>query len=164
MEATCEHTSILVPPAHEGPRALLRLERLEPGDRLRREGPVLALVTIVIALSFAMPALSSRGLWLNVPCLFYKLTHVPCLACGLTRSFVCSAHGDFLNAFRMHLLGPLLFPLFCGAEVYLGAVAATGKKVRLNTTRHQRNIAAWTFFAVLVVCWVMKLVFIPGSW
>jgi len=42
-------------------------------------------------------------------CWFRRLTDLPCLGCGLTRSFVAVSHGDLLSAFGHHLAGPLLY-------------------------------------------------------
>lgn len=43
------------------------------------------------------------------PCMFSAATHVPCPGCGLTTSFTHMAHLHFYEAFRAHLMGPLLF-------------------------------------------------------
>jgi hypothetical protein len=45
------------------------------------------------------------------PCGFYHLTGYPCPLCGLTRSWVCCAQGDWSQAAFWHPLGPLLFCL-----------------------------------------------------
>lgn len=49
----------------------------------------------------------------NIPlpklCLSKELFGVDCPGCGLTRSFVYLAHGDWHNAWKMHRLGWLLF-------------------------------------------------------
>jgi hypothetical protein len=42
-------------------------------------------------------------------CLWRTLTGHRCLGCGLTRSFVFLAHGQAIEAFRMHWLGPPLY-------------------------------------------------------
>lgn len=45
------------------------------------------------------------------PCSFEAVTHVPCPGCGLTTSFTNMAHLHVVDAFRAHLMGPLLFAL-----------------------------------------------------
>lgn len=45
------------------------------------------------------------------PCSFEAVTHVPCPGCGLTTSFTNMAHLHLVDAFRAHLMGPLLFTL-----------------------------------------------------
>lgn len=39
-------------------------------------------------------------------CPFRIVTGLPCPACGLTRSWVLTAHGDLAGAFTQHWLGP----------------------------------------------------------
>lgn len=53
-------------------------------------------------------------------CPFRAITGIPCPGCGLTRSFMAIARGDFENALRMHLFGPVLFLAFAGAAVLMG--------------------------------------------
>ncbi len=42
-------------------------------------------------------------------CAWHHFTGLPCPGCGLTRSWVCMAHGQFADAFVWHPLGPILF-------------------------------------------------------
>lgn len=42
-------------------------------------------------------------------CIFLAMTGIPCPGCGLTRSFLASAHNNFQQAVNYHLFGPLLF-------------------------------------------------------
>jgi hypothetical protein len=45
-------------------------------------------------------------------CSFRRLTGMPCPGCGLTRSWVLTAHGHFRSAVDRHPFGP---PTFAGA-------------------------------------------------
>ncbi len=79
--------------------------------RFRPRFSVFALICgAVLALSLALP-LPNDGTILGLPslCPFHNVTGVPCPGCGLTRSFVCLAHGQIAAAFEFHPLGPLLF-------------------------------------------------------
>jgi len=69
----------------------------------------------VLALSRLLP-LPVHGHIAGIPsiCPFQNLTGMPCPGCGLTRSFVCFAHGHFAEAFRYHALGPALFVALLG--------------------------------------------------
>lgn len=40
-------------------------------------------------------------------CMWSQLTGSSCPGCGLTRSFTYMGHGQIVDAFRMHKLGPL---------------------------------------------------------
>ena len=44
-------------------------------------------------------------------CLSRSIAHIDCPGCGITRSFVATAHGDLALAFALHRLGPPLFLL-----------------------------------------------------
>lgn len=60
-----------------------------------------------LAASFLLPlAAVEDG---PVLCPFRRMTSLPCPACGLTRSFVATAHGRLPEAFAFHLFGPFLF-------------------------------------------------------
>ncbi len=48
-------------------------------------------------------------------CVFYHLTGIPCLGCGLTRSYLAAMRFDFGEAFRMHPLWPVTVPVLLWA-------------------------------------------------
>ncbi len=64
------------------------------------------------------------------PCAFTALTHVPCPGCGLTTSFAYMAHGHLLDAFRAHLMGPLLFGITVWLAFYAPFAALRGRPLR----------------------------------
>lgn len=133
-------------------------------SRLKREGCWLVIASIVIALSFLMPTLQTRGAWLSLPCLFHFVTGLPCLFCGLTRSFALTAHGRFGAAFELHLLGPLMFLGVCAVALYMAYSLVSGKRVRFTLARHTRTIAFWSVLGLLVAVWLIKLAWLPKTW
>jgi Protein of unknown function (DUF2752) len=76
-------------------------------------------LVVVVASALMTPGADGVSLfgW-DLPglCTFRNLTGLRCPGCGMTRSFVYMGHLDPLAAFRMHLLGPLLY-LFVAAQV-----------------------------------------------
>ena len=72
---------------------------------------LLGLCAVVVASFLLAPGVVERG---PVVCAFRALTGLPCPGCGLTRSFVATAHGELQEAFAFHLFGPFLF-LGCAA-------------------------------------------------
>jgi hypothetical protein len=74
---------------------------------------VLAIAVAVVAASMLLtPGAEHVALfgWDLPPlCVFKAVTGWDCPGCGLTRSFVYMGHAAFLEAFRMHGLGPLLY-------------------------------------------------------
>lgn len=139
-------------------------ERADRHSRLTREVPFFVLASAVIAVSFLLPTLQSHHAWINIPCAFYKATHLPCLACGLTRSYVYTAHGNLTSAFEMHLLGPLLFVGTCAAALYFGFASVSGIKVRYEVSKTGRRIAFWSVLGIFLVCWGLKIAFLRGGW
>jgi hypothetical protein len=164
METTHPGAGVLAPPPGEPLGSRLWVERPNLSDGLRREGALLVLTSLVLGLSFAMQTLKSRGLWVSIPCLFNRLTKLPCLTCGLTRSFSLTAHGQFIAAFKVHLLGPILFTLTFGLSVYLVASLATRHRIRFQLSRRARRFAFILTLGIFVACWVIKVSFMKGAW
>jgi hypothetical protein len=164
VDATHPGVGVLAPHPRVARASWLWLEKATTSQGLKREGALLILSLLVIGLSFAMTALKTRGLWVTVPCLFNKITGLPCLTCGLTRSFSLTAHGDFTAAFKMHLLGPLLFALTFALAAYLAASLLTGHRIRFQLSSGARRMAFISGLGILVSCWVIKVAFMKGAW
>jgi len=103
----------------------------------------------VIALSALLPS-PQNGAILGLPslCPFYNLSGLPCPGCGLTRAFVCCAHGQLAAAWEWHPLGPFLF----GATLFYALSALLGRAVWQPSNRV-------LIFAALMggICWVLRL-------
>jgi hypothetical protein len=82
---------------------------------LHRHREMLAIAAVTLVLAFALQVrpdqrVAFRGLAgypLPPACVARTWFHVDCPACGLTRSLVHLAHGDWSAATRIHRLGPL---------------------------------------------------------
>lgn len=74
---------------------------------------VIAVCAGSIALAFLLAPGSERvalaGFEIPELCGVKRLTGYPCPGCGLTRSWVYLAHGDWRTALSMNVLGPVLF-------------------------------------------------------
>ena len=152
------------PPSTGAARTRVWVEKADKQARLMKEGPLLVLCASVLALSFVIPTLKSRHLWLSAPCIFYTVTRIPCPMCGMTRSFIFTAHGNLSAAFNMHLLGPLIFFLVALCGLYLATSLVSGYRVRYELTRGTRRAIFWSVLGVFLACWVVKLVFMRGAW
>jgi hypothetical protein len=90
---------------------------------LRAEETLSHLVILLLAVLITLAAGTLRvseqsrveipGLGLPLPdvCAYQQLVGHDCPGCGLTRSFVCVAHGDLPRAWSYHVTGPVLFAL-----------------------------------------------------
>jgi hypothetical protein len=97
---------------------------------------------LVVLLAVGLPP--DRGF--GVPlCQFRVVTHLPCLACGLTRSFIALAHLDPARAAFYHPLGLILFPLTLALAALLAAPPARQLQVAAWVEARQR---AWNRFGI----------------
>lgn len=60
-------------------------------------------------------------------CLFQRMFGFPSPSCGLTRSFMAIARGDFATAFSFHAFGPLIFGAFLLTAGHLAVELMTGR-------------------------------------
>ncbi len=114
-----------------------------------RFSPFPALCGATLLLSALLPP-PRNGAILGLPslCPFHNLTGLPCPGCGLTRAFVCCAHGQLAAAFAYHPLGPILF----SAALFLAIGALLGRDAPQLSNR------AFAVFALLGgACWVLRL-------
>jgi hypothetical protein len=91
----------------------------------------------VVVLSFVLPP--DRGF--GVPlCGFRIVTQLPCLACGLTRSYIALAHLNPGSAVFYHPLGLLLFPLTVGLASLLIAPEPARQRLAVWTETRRRPL------------------------
>jgi hypothetical protein len=114
-----------------------------------------ALCCVVVVLSFVLPpaGFGAPG------CQFKAMTHLPCLGCGLTRSFIGVAHLDLGRAWHYHPVG---IPLFLMAGLF-AVLLPFGARVRERfagwAERSQRplNYAAIGVLAVFTLYGVGRM-------
>jgi hypothetical protein len=73
--------------------------------------------------------LYNQGLRLPFACPIRHLTGIPCPTCGMTRSFMAIARGDWQQAISMHLFGPVLFLALFVAVLHIGFELATHRRL-----------------------------------
>ncbi len=83
-----------------------------------------------------------------VLCMFRRITDHPCPGCGLTRSFVATAHLRLEEAFSQHLFGPLVF---------VGMLVVVSRGMFSRSTASWSPRGPWSFRAirVLVLGWLV---------
>lgn len=127
------------------------------------EAPILALVSLVVAVSVLVaPGNTVRGAGIELPdlifCPFLAITHIPCLMCGLTRSFMAMGGLDIRQAFTFHPLGPFLYAAMIGAGIAAAWSLARRRRLKLRLSAAARRALIRYAAAILVAAWLLKLV------
>ena len=89
------------------------------------------------------------------PCLLNTVTGIPCPSCGLTRSGLALGHGDIIDAFRFHPLGPL----FAAEALLVGMVIAVRGWRGMPLKPAQPVVDRWLIanVTVLLGVWLARL-------
>jgi Protein of unknown function (DUF2752) len=130
--------------------------------RTHRNLALAALVVIVLAMSLEVRADQRAALrfWPDIvlpeSCLSRTLLHFECAGCGLTRSFIYLAHGEFGAAWRAHRLGWLLALAVLVQIPYRLVALRTSRAAPLG--RSLPRIFGWSLLVLLLVNWLMKLI------
>ncbi len=122
----------------------------------RGEATLLLLISAVLATSAVWHPADDGGI---VLCVFRNLTGIPCMGCGLTRSFCALAKGEATRAFLFHPLGPALFAAAC---VYWVRSVAFFANRRAAVARFDAAVWRWKVplvtLLLLCVVWAVELV------
>ena len=112
-----------------------------------------AIVSIALALSALV--LGSGA----IPCAFAKIFHVPCPACGTTRSVRALLHLDVLGALRFNPLGPFVAALLLQLGLFaIWLTAREGNIERLGQHRYGAWISRLLAVALVleVLAWLLR--------
>jgi hypothetical protein len=126
------------------------------------EIPMLGLMVLILAISaLVRPDLGIRGTGITLPvaffCPFYALTDIPCLLCGMTRSFLAMGGFQLGEAFRFHPLGPIVFLLTVSSALALSWSVFRKRRIMFHIERQMRASLVRFGAALLVSAWVLKL-------
>jgi hypothetical protein len=106
-------------------------------------------------------------------CPFRLLTGLPCPGCGLTRSVVCTLHGDLASAMMFHPLGPLVVAALALAVLVelLGARLPGCLQAPRPGGAWGRGVlraggaAPWVAICLFVAVWLVRLpLYLQGRW
>ena len=147
---------------------LIQAGRRSKSERQLQHG--LILLACLIALTLAASLHVGQDQEVVVPvwnkplpsfCLARRLLGLDCPGCGLTRSFICLAHGEFTTACRYNLAAVWLFPL-----VVLQIPFRTLQIWRIRHGLRECNSTFWFWFVwpfpiMLIGQWFIKF---ADSW
>ena len=77
---------------------------------------------------------------------------------------IMTAHGNFKTEFQYHLLGPILFFATVLFAAYMTYVLVTGKRLRWQLSKRASRITYGSVLTILLVCWALKLAYLPRTW
>jgi Protein of unknown function (DUF2752) len=112
---------------------------------------------------FAIPVvgafLAGRGVPLPLPgCALRHLTGIPCPACGMTRSFIAFAKGDFATSVHQHLFGPLLFVACLLVFLHICSELRFGYKIQgWHTQLLKKRGFVWGFGVIFLGYYCLRL-------
>lgn len=114
-----------------------------------------SLAGIVLLLAHLLPPPQDGNLaGLPTLCPLKNLTSLPCPGCGITRSMVLFAHGDWAQAISFHPLGPVVYLLFWMAFIF-GLRSIKQKEQRIPS--RFLIYTGGTLSAALLIVWVVRL-------
>lgn len=105
-------------------------------------------IILVIGLAFILSIFDIRI------CPFFNLFHIPCIGCGLTRSFKLLFQGKVLESFEYNLLA---FPLLIIFSFYLiFKILKKEYKIKEYINIHQRKIII-IYLIVFIFVWLINI-------
>ena len=116
----------------------------------------LGYVCHIIALAYHPSFLD--GVQMSLPCIFKKLTGLPCPFCGVTRSLASFIRGDFEQAFLYNPFSLLFFSLY----TYHLWVYISKTKESCQPIVSAKMYKVWLSLATL--SWITKFVFPQNFW
>lgn len=130
-----------------------------PQPRASLHVSLLVLAVVVISLAMVLHVgdgsqvlLPGVGMPLPELCTFKRTSGVDCPGCGMTRSFISLAHGDFLRAWHLNPGGPPLFATLAFQIPYRAL-----QLWRVRSGRRELDLHIWGTAALVAVgCLLMS--------
>jgi hypothetical protein len=136
--------------------------------------PITGLAWLALAYTWlrghmAFSAITLPGLSTAIPdpfsfmslCLFKQMTHLPCVFCGMTRSFTLIGQGKLLESISYHWLGIPVYLLTCLFAV-AGLLYPQQAHQALQWAMRKRPLAVAC--SMLFIVWLWKLGCEPRFW
>lgn len=120
-----------------------------------------ALLSAVLAASVLLPPPGADGRIWHIPsiCPFYQATGLPCPGCGLTRAFVCIAHGNLVESLHWHPLGLLVFAAAVILWLEYASRVFTGR-ILFQVPRRVQSRLLWSGAAIFLATGACRIAFV----
>lgn len=124
---------------------------------------LLAILAMVFTIAVLVtPEFQVKAFGIDLPeffaCPFLTVTGIPCLFCGMTRSFMAMGNLDIVQAFIFHPLGPFIFSGLAGLGAILTASVLTRRRIHFSLSRRlQHGLVTWGGI-ILLLAWVIKII------
>jgi hypothetical protein len=92
----------------------------------------------------------------NTLCVLRHLTGLPCMTCGMTRSFCAISRGRVVEALEHHPLGPVVYVALAAAMLRSGWMAATGRR-RLDRVARMLVFSIPALALAALALWAVRL-------
>ncbi len=130
----------------------------------------------LMGLALALSAVFAVAVWLNPynadgsprslatheqlglpPCNFYRVTGLPCPACGMTTSFALLMHGDLRNSLRANAVGTLLAGFCLLLIPWCLASAVCQRTLFIRSMERALILVALLFLSMMLMRWVIVI-------
>ena len=139
-----------------GDRAVAVFFSMQTLGQMRRLWPSTYFLGVLLIFSAVLPLPRGNAIaGLPSICAFHNLTGLPCPGCGLTRSWVCLAHGHLGEALLWHPLGPLLFLAALSYVLWSAWVALNRPK--FPVPQRLQNATIFVGLALMFGFWALRL-------
>jgi hypothetical protein len=92
-------------------------------------------------------------------CLFLEETGHPCPTCGMSRSFYATFNLDFPEAFKFHLLGPVLYLILLIVFFKFSVELTSGRKIQLGLNSRNLIHLCYIFALLMMLNWLYVLLY-----
>jgi hypothetical protein len=93
-----------------------------------------------------------------ISCPFKQITGISCLTCGLSRSFHAASHFQLKEAFRFHLMGPILLGVLFLFFVKFSIEEVTRREIRIPAKPVIMKIVLVLLCGMWIGFWIMRLI------
>lgn len=132
--------------------SVVKIETLT-GKRYTHKALVICVLLLVIGFSVFAMDITER----LPPCLFREVTGIECPTCGMSRSLSAAARLDLKEAFRFHLMGPLLFYGTILAFLRFPLELILGRELRTGSIGAGRRESCIIFFSLWAIYWITRV-------